>query len=242
VALVLRKQRAATMAAAQRDPAIKWVDRFLIPHPSEEFALTEMPKAWQSRARRLGPVVRTLQLDRVASTKQRYSQSSRPLVVVTIGGGGFPESYQTLVAAEQAALAATDKFDWVLVYGPYYPHAVPPSEGRVHRIKFEANLLELCAAADVVVCNAGYNTIRELAVAGTPAVVIPLRGTGADDQHERANLLAQGGNAVVAQATAADILSKVQELLDRGPQTRREPEPGEPATLLGQRFLQALVE
>jgi len=240
VAVVLRKQRATILAATQRDLAIKWVDHFLIPHPTEEFPLQEIPTRWHARVQRLGPVVRTLQMDRVSKARERYSNSRRALVVVTIGGGGFPESYETLAAAEQAALDSTDEIDWVLVYGPYYPNTIPPNQGNVRRVKFEPDLLELCTAADVVVCNAGYNTMREIAVAGTPAVVIPLRGTGADDQYERADLLARNGNAVVGKAIGPDLLNQVRNLLNVGAQTRRAPEPGEPAVELGRRFLHAL--
>jgi predicted glycosyltransferase len=241
VAVVLRKQRSAVLEAARRDAATKYIDRFLIPHPNEEFPQHELPEDWHTRVRRLGPVVRTLQLDQIAETRTKYSRSERPLVVVTIGGGGFAESYRTLTAAEQAAAASMGEIDWVLVYGPYYPHPLPPDQANVRRIRYEPNLLELCASADLVVCNAGYNTIRELVVSGTPAVVIPLQGTGADDQHERATDLAARGEAVVVdEAHGPTVLEQVRQLLKSSRGRRRSPQQGEPAAILGGRFVEAL--
>jgi UDP:flavonoid glycosyltransferase YjiC (YdhE family) len=240
VALMLRKQRTTALAKATRDPAIKRVDRFLVPHPTDEFTLDEIPAQWRHRVRRLGPVVKTLQLDRVPQVKARYSSSGLPLVVVTIGGGGNKEAEATLTAADQAAAASVGEIDWVMVYGPYYPGSVPPSHANVRRVRFEADMLELCTAADVVICNAGYNTIREVTVAGTPAIVIPLDWSGADDQMERAQLLAQNGRAVIGQTSGPGLLAQVRELVRTGAAMRRPPTPGEPAAKLGERFVEAL--
>jgi UDP-N-acetylglucosamine:LPS N-acetylglucosamine transferase len=101
-------------------------------------------------------------------------------------------------------------------------------------------MLELCTAADVVICNAGYNTIREVTVAGTPAIVIPLDWSGADDQMERAQLLAQNGRAVIGQTSGPGLLAQVRELVRTGAAMRRPPTPGEPAAKLGERFVEAL--
>ncbi len=240
VSAVLRKQRDTRLEELRRDPAAKYIQRFLLPHPTEEFSLQELPTAWRARARRVGAVVRSLQVDRVAEVRARYSSGQRPLVVVTIGGGGFAESYQTLRATEQAAVDSASEFDWVLIFGPYFLGDIPPSNDNVHRVRFDPDLMELCAGADVVVCNAGYNTIREIEVVGTPAVVIPLQGTGADDQHERAELFAKAGRAVVCTASSANILTQIRKLVRIGPQMRGVPTAGEPAALLGERFLKAL--
>lgn len=240
VAVVLRKQTTVALAKAAQNPAIEQIDRFLIPHPTEEFATEEIPAEWRSRVRRLGSVVRTLQVDRVTQVKGRYSSSDLPLVVVTVGGGG-PHAAATLEAADQAASASAGEIDWVLVYGPYHSQAIPPSQGNVRRIRFETDILELCTGADVVVCNAGYNTIREVMVAGTPGIVIPLDLKGADDQIERARLLVQSGRAVMGTTNGPKLLEQVRELVKAGATMRRPPETGTSAVELGQRFLEALL-
>ena len=66
------------------------------------------------------------------------------------------------------------------------------------------------AAADVVVCRAGAMTISELAVTGTPAVVVPLEAVG---QRANAAALADAGGAIVVpQSDVATLPTQVAEL------------------------------
>ena len=51
----------------------------------------------------------------------------------------------------------------------------------------------LLAAADVLVCRAGGNTVAELAVVGLPAVLVPLPNAPGDHQTANARALADAG-------------------------------------------------
>jgi UDP-N-acetylglucosamine--N-acetylmuramyl-(pentapeptide) pyrophosphoryl-undecaprenol N-acetylglucosamine transferase len=53
------------------------------------------------------------------------------------------------------------------------------------------------AAADLVVCRAGATTIAELAVAGRPAILVPLPQAADDHQRRNARVLEEAGAAVV---------------------------------------------
>ena len=88
-----------------------------------------------------------------------------------------------------------------LVQSNYYPAAY-----------FHEDLPDVLAAADLVLCRAGANTLWELAALGKPSVLIPLpRGSSRGDQIENASFFAEAGAAVVLQQEqlSADDLSEV---------------------------------
>ena len=77
-------------------------------------------------------------------------------------------------------------------------------------------LPDLYAAADLVVARSGAGTIAELAYAGLPSILIPLPGTGGDEQVANANVLAERGAAVVlpqSEASPERLLQEVKALL-----------------------------
>lgn len=241
VALVLRKQRPSALAQFRRTLGIQRVKRFLVPHPLTESPLEELPWEWRARCRHLGPVARELQLTRIDEVRARYAEPHQRLIVTTIGGGGFAESFKTLRAAETLAAAPAEHTRWVIVYGPYYPEDIPPSDDRVFRVRFEPDLLELFAAADAIVCNAGYNTVCELELAGTPAVIVPLEGTGRDDQFERAALAESGGRALVSSANISELDSQLQRVLS-GELPRSAPVGTSSGKELGRALVEALTD
>ena len=64
-------------------------------------------------------------------------------------------------------------------------------------VPFLSNMPAVLSATDLVVCRAGGTALAELAVAGTPAVLLPY--PHATDDHQRANaarLFAAGGGCV----------------------------------------------
>lgn len=230
VAAILRKPRPKVLWSLAVDPAARRVDRFLLPHPREEFRVRELPPNLRRRGRQLGPVVKTLNAEGVLRMQARYKKPGRPLIVAAVGGGGYEESRQTVSAVEHAAERAPH-LDWVIVYGPYLSQSlIDASASNVTRLRFEPELLELYAAADAAVCNAGYNTIREMQTLSTPAAVIPVKGTGRDDQHERALDFAKAGSGLVCEPDGAQLLHSIESLLQR---QRRPARPTESLAPLG---------
>ena len=70
------------------------------------------------------------------------------------------------------------------------------------------------AAADLVVCRAGAMTVAELAVAGVPAVLVPLPGAPGDHQTANARVLERAGAAVLLpdpECTPTGLATVVEE-------------------------------
>jgi UDP-N-acetylglucosamine--N-acetylmuramyl-(pentapeptide) pyrophosphoryl-undecaprenol N-acetylglucosamine transferase len=65
------------------------------------------------------------------------------------------------------------------------------------RVPYEDRMPLVYGAADVVVCRAGAMTVAELAVAGVPAVLVPLPGAPGDHQSANARVLERVGAAVL---------------------------------------------
>lgn len=72
------------------------------------------------------------------------------------------------------------------------------------QVPFEKRMELVYAACDVAVCRAGANTVAELTVTGTPAVLVPLPGAPGDHQNANASVLASAGAAVVVQDADLD--------------------------------------
>ncbi len=65
------------------------------------------------------------------------------------------------------------------------------------QVEYEEDMAGLYSAADVAVQRAGANTVAELALAGVPAVLVPLPGAPGDHQGANARAMAKVGGAVV---------------------------------------------
>ncbi len=84
------------------------------------------------------------------------------------------------------------------------------------RVPFEDRMDWLYQAADVVICRAGAITVAELAVAGVPAVLVPLPGAPGDHQTRNAEALVSAGAAVLLpddRCTAGELTSVLDPLL-----------------------------
>ncbi len=75
------------------------------------------------------------------------------------------------------------------------------------RVAYEDRMDQLYAAADVVVSRAGAMTVAELAVAGLPAILVPLPGSPGDHQTANARVLEQAGAAVLLPDDRCDARS-----------------------------------
>jgi predicted glycosyltransferase len=124
--------------------------------------------------------------------------TNEPLVVVTPGGGedGYPlvEAYlKGLVGIEQP------HFYSLVITGPEMPlpkrqalTQLAAGASQVQVIEFTPDLMSDIAAADLVVCMSGYNTITEVLSLGKPAIVVPRTKPG-HEQLIRAERMQQLG-------------------------------------------------
>ena len=149
----------------------------------------------QGRPCYLGPVTSRLssELPPRAEVLARLGLPERGMVLLSLGRGGpVVEMARCLLAA----LPATGLGDRgvVVVLDPYLEPAdaaqiqdLARSAGAQAR-PFMPHLVEALAAADLAVCRAGYNTVAELLLTGTPALVVPERHPSGEQERRCRNL------------------------------------------------------
>ena len=250
LAAVLRKQRKSSLRMLRMNPGAGLVDHWLIPHTEEEWGREELPGVLGERSHYLGPVSRGIDAESLEMVrKELRPKDGRPLLILTIGGGGAAESRRLLNGIEAALMRLDRKLRLVLVYGPNFQGEIPldtilrnPSgvEVEVLRRRFIARLPEAMCAADLVVTHTGYNTSLELRRTGTPAVLVPLMSTGRDDQEARAEALASEGRGLVSPPEPEALASALAKALDEGIALRRAPDLTADPALQGRLLLDIL--
>lgn len=179
-ALILRETPADRLERLRLPGSRPW-DLVLIPNPAghwqpplgAKFAETVFATGWIYRKPlRGGPPQRT-----------------RPALLVATGGGGTAETAAILARQADAVIALARKiapsgFDVVQALGPRAPEGA--AIGTADRIIDPGgDLNEHFADADAVISTAGYNSILELAITTTPALLMAI-ARSYDDQAERA--------------------------------------------------------
>ncbi len=138
--------------------------------------------------------------------------------VVAFGGSLGARRINTAVAelasrwsgrADRSLYHVVGRRDWDGDHGGRTPEGLS-----LVRVPYEEHMDLAYAAADVAVCRAGAMTVAELAVAGVPAVLVPLPGAPGDHQSANAGVLASAGAAVVVADGACDGAT-LAPLLDR---------------------------
>jgi len=85
------------------------------------------------------------------------------------------------------------------------------------QVPYESRLEQVLAAADVLVSRAGGMTVAEIAVVGTPALLVPLPGAPGDHQRANARVLVDSGAAVLVDdedCTGRRLAAELAALLD----------------------------
>ncbi len=95
-----------------------------------------------------------------------------------------------------------------------------PDHPRLRLLQYLDRMDFAYAAADLAVCRAGAITCSELAVTGTPSILVPSPNVTADHQTKNAAALADAGAALLLPEPrlADEFLSNVQALLNNGDQ------------------------
>lgn len=137
-----------------------------------------------------------------ADIRGAYSPDGLPLIVVSVGGGADGAS---IIKAylRGLTLADTPAVSSYIVLGPLLPeadrleiHQLARVCPNLHLVEFDPDFPAAVAAADVVVCMGGYNSVTEAVYFRKRPVVIP-RLPGPEEQILRAEGFAQLGLATV---------------------------------------------
>jgi UDP-N-acetylglucosamine--N-acetylmuramyl-(pentapeptide) pyrophosphoryl-undecaprenol N-acetylglucosamine transferase len=201
---------------------VRGADLVLVPHAPGEM---DVPAELAARTRHVGRIVRP------AVGSATPGASAR--VVVTGGGGGYPgtvEFYNAALEALEICRRADPATTALLVTGPLFKdwRRLRPASG-VQVVPFEPDLAGVFAAADVVICQAGYNTVAEVASLGVAAICVPAERV-LDDQHERARETAARHDRfqVAEDLDPARLAERIRRALAAGPAPARValPAPG----------------
>ncbi|MGC9524964.1 MAG: undecaprenyldiphospho-muramoylpentapeptide beta-N-acetylglucosaminyltransferase [Limnospira sp.] len=136
-------------------------------------------------------------------------------VVVVVGGSQGAVAVNRLVRA--AAPAWFEAGVWVVhLTGTQDPEADSLEHPQYMAMPFFDNMAALLRRADLAVSRAGAGTLTELAITGTPAILIPYPYAAEDHQTYNGKVFADRGAAVMIRQgdlTAAELESKVLYLL-----------------------------
>lgn len=182
--------------------ANRFAARFCTDHVVTSFPGTELP-----HAEYLGLPIRTLvsRLDRAGARAEARKffdlDPDAPTLLVT-GGSQGAQKLNEAVAGAAADLAAAG-VQVLHVIGPKNTLAAP-SDG--YKVLQYVDRMDLAyAAADLVICRAGANTVTEVSGVGLPAVYVPLPiGNGEQALNARPVVDAGGGLLVDNAALTAD--------------------------------------
>ncbi len=149
--------------------------------------------------------------DGVAGDEERRALARRALqvdpdrhLIVALGGSLGAASLNDAVSGVCGALAERGDLSVRHVVGAGAaradsPVAQPAQPGRLHYepVAYETDMPTVLAAADLVISRAGGGAVAELAVAGRPAVLVPLGHATGGHQAANAAALAEAGAALV---------------------------------------------
>lgn len=210
--LCLRSVRDIASYVRGRRQILERCAKFIIPHEADEFPL---PELLASRSVYVGNIVRPLTIP------PRSIEGNEPRrVLVTGGGGGYPgtvDFYNFALEACRGVRRAIPTVEVCLLTGPLFSEwdRLRPDGARISF--FAADPAICMGSVDLVVCQAGYNTVSELAVLGTPTIFIPAERTF-DDQMRRATEFARGrSNAMVFGGPECRGLAELMITSLRGP-------------------------
>lgn len=193
------------------------------------------------------PVRRVIrQVDRSASgraaARTALDLPSERFLVTVIGGSLGSGVLNDAVVAYVDAHASDDALAVYHVVGERFHVTMArsdasdasPAPGALHRMVGFADRIDLLwAASDLVVGRGGASTVAEVAVTGTPAVLVPWAASAEDHQTMNVRWLTDEGGAVLLAESDLGRLGEVIDVLRADPARRRML--GERARRLGAR-------
>ncbi len=139
---------------------------------------------------------------------------SRDAVVLGVFGGSLGASALNDIARRLAALPDRT-FEIVHITGAAHEEALRAEAESVPGwvVKgYEEDMVQMYAAADLVLSRGGALTVAELHATSTPAVIVPLPAGGGYQGRNAADVVALGGAIVVDQEDAGKIVATVVSL------------------------------
>lgn len=165
--------------------------------------------------------------------RKELGLGEEPLVVSAFGSLGAKKMNETMAELFSLELKAgfpfrhihaTGSFGWEWMPSLVKEKGVDLSKtDRIDMREYIYNMPTLMAAADVIIGRSGASTCNEIAVAGTPAILIPSPNVTNHHQEKNARVLADRSAAVLVleeECTAGRLYDEIQSLM--GDPERRE--------------------
>ncbi len=211
IVLCVRQMRDMTNYFGILEPNAELITRIIFPHAPAD---VDVPRYLRGKAAFVGQIVR----NQIAAG--RASAPAVPQVVITGGAGGYPGTVGFYNHALQSVAYARRQHGPIaitLITGPLFKDwmALELVDG-ARMMPFDSHLASTVSAADLVICQAGYNTLAEVAQLSTPVICIP-GSREFDDQIGRARqVAATSPHVVTAQTTdEAELAALVVMQLSR---------------------------
>lgn len=196
---VMRKCIEAKQRDIFRHPFLRRVDLILIPHTPSEFGY-QVPPFLEQKSVFVGPIVRRPDRNIQGRIRDKYRLAADSFILTsTVGGGGFEDSARALFTivfdVHRRLHPILPNLRHLVIQGPNFGASLTGLDGMTV-VDDEPDMVDLLAVSDLVIAEAGYNTVNEIRLARAPAVFLP-GGRTYDDQEERARTLEQKGLALV---------------------------------------------
>jgi len=136
------------------------------------------------------------------ATGSARSENRRPTIIVSAGGGKYPEGHLLLesVIRTAGALEGRIPHQFHIFTGPFIPPAIYQHLDGLTRTtrnvtfdKFTPDLADQLTLADLSISLGGYNTIMDILCARVPALILPVTSNADTEQTVRATKLKELG-------------------------------------------------
>jgi predicted glycosyltransferase len=186
IVLCLREMKNLDRYMADMSDLFPHMTLILAPHEAGAF---QLPESVRAKSCFVGRIVRP-----IGAVQSNHQDPERPRIVISGGGGGYPgtvEFYNLALKALSEVRRSYPKSEGRLITGPLFKdwYQLNIVNG-VSVVPFDPDSIGTFAAADLVICQSGYNTVTELEQVRTKAILVPAERMS-DDQFARANRAAK---------------------------------------------------
>jgi predicted glycosyltransferase len=236
IALCLRPVRDGQLYLLRYGELLAYYNLIIVPDDRIDPDL-ELPAQARKRTFCVGPIAR------IRPYSPKLSEAKRR-VVISGGGGGFPgtvEFYNLAVRAVSSLRQRMPALDAIVILGPLFLEwdRLELPEG-VKILPFTPNPLDYFSASDLVVCQGGYNTVIDLGMIETPAIIVPAVRF-LDDQFKRARMAAESQAGIqVFETGDHDELARMMERAIVNP-VKRTLQPAPPGAARAAELIAKLV-
>ena len=155
----------------------------------------DLDKAISEKIEYVGYISEAISQDRIAAARtERGLTAGAKWIVCSAGGGALGEQ---VIQKVSKAVGELDKVFVDVVQGPLSALPWPSSlmstieSGRLRLHRETKNLPLMHAAADIVVCTGGYNSLTETMEGGAEIIAVPVQLEPKDEQYLHATKLAR---------------------------------------------------